>query len=51
MKYCPKCKSADIHPYLPGFFNMYECKKCGYIGLFPEIEIDEIESFRKNLNK
>ena len=32
MKYCPKCKSADIHPYLPGFFNMYKCKKCEYVG-------------------
>ncbi|MEK6932800.1 MAG: hypothetical protein AABW56_03330 [Nanoarchaeota archaeon] len=32
MKYCPKCKSADIHPYLPGFFNMYKCKKCDYVG-------------------
>jgi len=39
MKYCPKCRSPDIHPVLAGFLNSYKCKKCGYLGeLVIEIE-------------
>lgn len=33
MKYCPKCRSPDIHPTLAGFLNTYKCGKCGYIGV------------------
>ena len=32
MKYCPRCKSPDIHPSLAGFLETYKCKKCGYTG-------------------
>jgi transposase-like protein len=32
MKYCPRCKSSDIHPILAGFLETYQCKKCSYNG-------------------
>ena len=35
---CPKCKSANITPYMGGQFRKYQCKKCGYIGV---IVVDE----------
>jgi len=40
MKYCPKCKSSEIHPILAGFTEIYECRKCGYNGALV-IEKDE----------
>ncbi len=40
MKYCPKCKSADVTSYLPGFLNTYKCKNCGYVGTLI-IEMDK----------
>jgi len=40
MKYCPKCKSAEVIYYLPGFLNTFKCKKCGYVGSLV-IEKDE----------
>lgn len=54
-KICPRCGSIDL-PIRTDFVQMLaptpeECKKCGYIGLFPEIEINEIEEFRKSLKK
>ena len=54
-KICPKCGSIDI-PIRTNFAEMLmptpeKCKKCNYSGLFPEIEINEIESFRKSLKK
>lgn len=54
-KICPKCGSIDI-PIRTNFAEMLmptpeKCIKCGYSGLFPEIEINEIEKFRKNLIK
>ena len=55
IKVCPKCGSIDL-PLRTGFIEMLaptseECGKCDYKGLFPEIEINEIENFRKELNQ
>ena len=55
IKICPKCGSMDL-PIRADFFQMLmptpeKCGKCSYSGLFPEIEINEIETFRKNLKK
>ena len=55
VKICPKCGSIDL-PIKTDFFQMLmptpeKCRKCSYSGLFPEIEINEIETFRKNLKK
>ena len=52
-KICPKCGSIDL-PIRTNFVEMLmptpeKCRKCGYRGLFPEINIDEIEAFRKKL--
>ncbi len=52
-KICPKCGSIDL-PIRISFVEILaptpeKCKKCGYTGLFPEIEISEIEKFRKKL--
>lgn len=54
-KICPKCGSIDL-PIKMGFVEILaptreQCKKCGYSGLFPEIEINEIEEFRKSIKK
>ncbi len=54
-KICPKCGSVDL-PIKTDFVEMLmprpeKCKKCGYSGLFPEIEINKIEKFRKSLIK
>ncbi|HLC60380.1 MAG TPA: hypothetical protein VJJ52_03040 [Candidatus Nanoarchaeia archaeon] len=55
IKICPKCGSIDL-PIKSNFIDMLmpvaeKCEKCGYSGLFPEINIKEIEDFRKNFNK
>ena len=52
-KICPKCGNIDF-PAQFGFAQMLApspeaCKKCNYSGLFPEIEINEIGNFRKEL--
>lgn len=54
-KICPKCGSIDL-PIITEFIQILaptpeKCRKCSYTGLFPEIDIDEIESFRKNIKK
>ncbi|HLG24618.1 MAG TPA: hypothetical protein VI564_06850 [Candidatus Nanoarchaeia archaeon] len=52
-KICPKCANIDFQVQL-GFAQMLApssetCNKCNYTGLFPEIDIKEIENFRKEL--
>ncbi|MBI2650066.1 hypothetical protein HYX04_02000 [Candidatus Woesearchaeota archaeon] len=52
-KICPKCGNIDI-PVKTNFAEMLmptpeKCKKCSYSGLFPEVEINEIEEFRKSI--
>ena len=54
-KICPKCGSIDL-PIRTNFAEMLaptpeKCIKCSYAGLFPEIDINEIEEFRKSLKK
>ena len=54
-KICPKCGNIDL-PIRTDFVEMLmpmpeKCKKCGYSSLFPEIEINEIEEFRKKLKR
>jgi hypothetical protein len=36
-KYCPSCKSRSITLYAGGMTGAYECKKCGFVGMMPEI--------------
>lgn len=55
IKICPKCGNMDV-PVKTGFIDILaplpeKCKKCGYTGLFPEIDVNEVEKFKKNLNK
>jgi len=54
-KICPKCGSIDL-PIRTDFVGILaptpeKCKKCGYTGLFPEIDINEIENFRSELKR
>ncbi|MEK6828181.1 MAG: hypothetical protein AABX78_02420 [Nanoarchaeota archaeon] len=54
-KICPKCGSIDL-PIHTNFVEMLmptpeKCRKCGYAGLFPEIGINEIEEFRKEIKR
>jgi len=46
-KICPKCGNIDL-PIITGFVEILaptpeKCKKCGYAGLFPEIDINELQ--------
>ena len=52
-KICPKCGGIDL-PIRTDFIEILaptpeKCRKCGYTGLFPEIEVNEIEKFRRKL--
>ncbi len=53
VKICPKCSSIDVkmpHAGLDIKMTMKdECLECSYIGNFPEVEIDKIKEFRKNV--
>jgi rubredoxin len=53
MKFCPNCGSKNIDWVLPQTWSKYECKDCGYIGVFV-IEDGKIsekirEEYLKNL--
>lgn len=38
IKFCPKCKSAELVQYAGGSIGMWKCKNCGFVSaLFPEI--------------
>ncbi len=32
IKYCPKCKTANLDMYSGFMTGAYYCKKCGYLG-------------------
>ena len=54
-KICPKCGSIDL-PIRTSFVEMLapnpeKCSKCGYAGLFPEIDINEIENFKNQIKR
>ena len=34
MKFCPKCGSSNIEWVIPQTWSKWECRKCGYIGVF-----------------
>ena len=55
IKICPKCGNLDL-PLSSSFVQILAptaeiCNKCGYTGLFPEIDINEIENYKKGLKK
>jgi len=33
-KFCPNCGSTDIEWTLPQTWSKWQCKNCGYIGVF-----------------
>jgi len=52
-KICPKCGNIDV-PIRTDFVEILaptpeKCRKCDYTGLFPEIDINEIEEFRNDI--
>jgi len=51
IKICPKCKSTDITIPPAGLdlkMSMPDyCKKCGNIGVFPEIEVKKSKNDKK----
>lgn len=52
-KICPKCGDIDLS-LKTDFIQILaplpeKCRKCGYSGLFPEIDIDKIGEFRKKI--
>jgi len=53
IKICPKCGSTDITVPPAGMdirMTMPDyCKKCGNRGVFPEVEKDKVEEFRKKI--
>ena len=56
---CPKCKSPDVNmdksnPIQPayGLPALYICGNCDHTGYtFPEVELDKIEGFEKEVDK
>lgn len=51
IKICPRCASTDI-TIPPGGSDLLMslpdyCSKCGLAGRFPEIDVEEIEKFKK----
>jgi len=53
---CPKCGSTDVKSILlfsPLMANTsaFVCKNCDYNGICPEIEVSQIEKFRKRLKQ
>ena len=57
IRICPKCGSIDLEKddkkgltYLGGISPNYKCNSCKFSSpLFPEIDIENIKKFRKNL--
>jgi len=55
---CPKCHSIDwktpdsLNPIATSgagivMNNIWECKNCGHIGMFFEVDVDQLEKIRK----
>ena len=52
LKICPLCGSINVGVPKRGYalVDMRSlCKDCGYIGNFPEVEIEKIEEYRKKI--
>ena len=41
IRFCPKCKSTKTELDAGGYTGKYKCKKCGYVGIFPEREVEK----------
>ena len=52
VRICPKCGSADIsRPFLK-ILGSLTCRNCNYKNpIFPEVAINKIELFRKELKR
>ncbi len=54
---CPKCGGLDRSPSTTSIFIgyspviKYKCNNCKYEGIFPLVNKNEIESFRKDLKR
>ena len=61
VKICPRCGSTDITNVQANVgssmtsslmdYMKDKCRMCNYTGQMPEIDLDEIETFRKKLKK
>ncbi len=55
MKFCPKCGSTNIEWVLPHTWSKWECRDCGYIGVFiiedGKIAEEIQKEYLKNQNK
>lgn len=54
VKICPRCGSIDIGVPKRGMdlVDMRSlCRSCGNIGVFPEVEIEKVEEFKKSLKE
>jgi len=52
VKVCTKCGSIDIGVQKRGLdmLNMEsKCRDCGKVAVFPEVDIDKVAEFRKQL--
>lgn len=50
-KFCPKCGSLNIDWVLPQIWSKWECKDCGYIGVFIIEDGEMGEEIRKEYLK
>ena len=46
-KFCPQCGSEEVALAAGGLTGTYVCKKCGYVGIFPEKEFIDRTMGRK----
>lgn len=63
VRVCPNCGSTDWkfpNPLkvtesminIPAMVNnLFECNKCGYVGIFFEVEKDKLKEIQKNFKK
>jgi len=54
MKFCPNCGSKNLN-YKPWLGEIYECRECGYQGVFViedgEIAKDIVENYKNSISK
>ena len=43
-RFCPKCDSEEVQPFIGGITGTWMCKECGYVGVFPERALAVVES-------
>ena len=49
IKFCPQCGSEEVALEAGGVVGKWKCKRCGYVGVFPERELvdEEPEGMKK----